>query len=73
MVNEPDISKNDLVKITVPTLVIAGTRDMIKRSHTEFIAKNIPNAKLIFIKGNHFIANKKSDLFNSAVDEFLSE
>lgn len=73
MVNEPDISKNDLVKITVPTLVIAGTRDMIKRAHTEFIAKNIPNAKLIFIKGNHFIANKKSDLFNSAVDEFLSE
>ena len=38
-----------------------------------FIAKNIPNAKLIFIKGDHFIANKKSDLFNSAVDEFLSE
>lgn len=73
MVNEPDINENDLVKITAPTLVIAGRRDMIKRSHTEFIAKNIPNAKLIFIKGDHFIANKKSDLFNSAVDEFLSE
>jgi hypothetical protein len=33
MVNEPNIEPNELVKISVPTLVVCGTRDMIKESH----------------------------------------
>ena len=63
MVNEPDIEPNELASIIVPTLVICGSKDMIKESHTKEIAENIPNAKLSIIKGNHFIANK--------VEEFL--
>lgn len=46
---------------------------MIKRSHTELIAASIPGAKLRFIKGDHFIANKNPDDFNRAVDEFLEK
>lgn len=57
--------------IQVPTLVIAGTKDMIKRAHTEEIARNIPNAKLSIIQGNHFIANKESNKFNKEVELFL--
>ena len=34
---------NELKKINVPTLVIAGTEDIIKESHTKLIAKNIVN------------------------------
>lgn len=71
MVNEPDISVDDLNKIRIPTLVIAGTRDMIKRTHTELITKNIPGAELKFIKGNHFVANKNYNAFNNAVYNFL--
>ena len=71
MVNEPDMKPEELAKITVPTLVICGTKDMIKESHTKEIAENIPDSKLKTIKGNHFIANKFPDEFNQAVDEFL--
>ena len=71
MANEPDIEPNELASIIVPTLVICGSKDMIKESHTKEIAENIPNAKLSIIKGNHFIANKQHATFNNAVEEFL--
>lgn len=71
MVNEPQIKQSELSKITMPTLVICGERDMIKESHTKEIAKNIPNAKLSIIKGDHFIANKRYAAFNKVVEEFL--
>lgn len=71
MVNEPNIEPNELSKITAPTLVICGSSDMIKESHTKEIAKNIPNARLSIIKGNHFIANKRYAAFNKEVEDFL--
>lgn len=73
MVNEPNISPAELSKITAPTLVICGKRDMIKESHTKEIAANIPSAKLSIIKGNHFIANKRAAAFNKEVEAFLKE
>ena len=73
MVNEPNISPAELSKITAPTLVICGKRDMIKESHTKEIARNIPSAKLSIIKGNHFIANKRAAAFNKEIDAFLKE
>ncbi len=71
MVNDPNIELSELSKITAPTLVICGSRDMIKESHTKEIAENIPNAKLSIIRGNHFIANKKYVTFNKEVEDFL--
>ncbi|MCI9190362.1 MAG: alpha/beta hydrolase [Lachnospiraceae bacterium] len=71
MVNEPNIEYNELSKITAPTLVICGSHDMIKESHTKKIAENIPGAKLSIIKGNHFIANKRYAAFNEEVEAFL--
>ena len=71
MVNEPNIKPHELSILTMPTLVICGTRDMIKESHTRKIAENIPNVKLAIIKGDHFIANKHPETFNRTVDDFL--
>ncbi len=71
MVNDPNIERNELSKIKAPTLVICGTNDMIRESHTREIAENIPNSKLSFIKGNHFIANKRYLSFNKKVESFL--
>ncbi|MDW5300298.1 MAG: alpha/beta hydrolase [Sedimentibacter sp.] len=71
MVNEPNIKADELQSIHIPTLVIAGTKDMITLAHTKEIAKNIPNAKLSIIEGNHFIANKVSKEFNKEVEIFL--
>lgn len=71
MVNDPNIEPSELSKITAPTLVICGTKDMIKESHTKEIAKNIPKARLSIIEGDHFIANKNYDTFNKEVEAFL--
>ena len=73
MVNEPNISPEELSAITAKTLVIAGTNDMIKTSHTRLIAENIPKSSLVFIKGDHFIAAKRPEEFNRAVLDFLNE
>lgn len=71
MVEQPHITPTELSCITAPTLVICGTRDMIKESHTRKIAQSICGAQLVLIKGNHFIANKKHAAFNRAVELFL--
>lgn len=71
MVNEPNIEPSDLAKLTIPVLVIAGTKDMIKESHTKLIYKSLPNAQLSIIEGSHFIANKNPEAFNVAVEKFL--
>ena len=71
MVNEPNIMPQQLHKLQIPTLVIAGHNDMIKTSHTNLIAATLPNSKLVIINGDHFIANKNPSEFNEAVLQFL--
>ena len=55
MVNDPNVAASELCRIASPTLVIAGTNDMIKASHTRLIADSIPRAQLVLIEGDHFI------------------
>ena len=71
MVNEPQIEPSELARLTMPVLVIAGMKDMIKESHTRLIYKSLPNAQLNIIEGDHFVANKNADVFNKVVDAFL--
>ena len=73
MVNDPDIEPVELKAITAKTLVIVGTRDMIKESHTRLIAENIPDSRLVIIKGDHFIASKNPAEFNREVLDFLQQ
>lgn len=72
MVNEPNLTKEDLAKISAPTLVVCGTRDMISRSHTKEIAAAIPCATLAVLKGDHFLSFKRPAAFNARVEEFLN-
>ncbi len=58
MVKEPDIRPGELKKLKVRTLVIAGTKDMIRENHTRLIHESIPGAQLVLILGVHFIAGK---------------
>lgn len=73
MVNDPNVPAGELSKITAKTLVIAGTKDMIKEEHTRLIAKSIPGAELVFLQGDHFIASKKPEEFNRNVLAFLEK
>ena len=73
MVNDPNVDSKELKRISAKTLIIAGTKDMILESHTRLIAECIPDSRLTFIRGDHFIANKKPDEFNRVVLDFLKE
>ena len=71
MVNEPHIDPVELARLTMPVLVVAGTKDMIKESHTRLIHNSLPNTQLVILEGDHFVANKNAEAFNKAVEEFL--
>lgn len=73
MVNEPHIDPKELGRLTMPVLVIVGSKDMIKASHSRLIADSLPNGRLVIIEGDHFIANKQPTQFNRAVLAFLKE
>lgn len=63
MVNEPDISLNDLHKISIPVHVIAGEKDLIKYEHSKLIADNIKNSTLEIVPkeshGSYVVHNDK--------------
>ena len=72
MTREPHISPRELAAISAPTLVIAGTRDMIRGSHTRLIGRSIPDSRVCILEGTHFIAKENSADFNNCVSRFLS-
>ncbi|MEY8352218.1 alpha/beta hydrolase [Lachnospiraceae bacterium 54-53] len=51
MLKEPHISGKELERISIPTLVLAGERDMIRESHTRFLASKIKNSRLKILPG----------------------
>lgn len=73
MVKDPNIAPEELYGLTVPVLVIVGTRDLIKLSHSRLICGSIAGARLALVKGDHFIAANNPADFNREVEIFLSE
>lgn len=73
MVTQPHIDNLSLRALRMPTLVVAGDRDMIKQSHTRSIAAPIPNARLAILPGDHFLARRSPEQFNRLVLEFLEK
>lgn len=51
MLKEPHIPATDLAAIRARTLVVAGSRDIIREKETRFIAETIPGAELIILPG----------------------
>ena len=72
MRDEPHIDPVQLAQLDMPTLVVAGTHDMIREEHTRLIAESIPGAQLRLIEGSHFVAAEDPAAFNRALDEFFA-
>ncbi len=72
MVNDPNIEAASLADLHIRTLVVAGTRDLIKTSHTKLIYESLPDAELALIDGDHSVARKNPAVFNSVVEQFLN-
>ena len=73
MVNDPNVAPEELAASTAPPLVSPGENDMIREDHTRLIAERIPNARLAFVPGDHFVAAKNPAAFNREVERFLLE
>jgi len=72
MLTQPHIQPDDLKKIQVPVLVLAGSKDMIRRAHTETIARHIPNAQLqILANENHSSYVTHSEKLYFVIKPFL--
>lgn len=71
MTTQPHISPDSLAVLTMPTLVVAGDRDMIREKHTRLIARSIPNSQLAILPGDHFVARRNWQAFNPLILNFL--
>ena len=49
--HSPQITEEQLQAIQAPVLLIAGTRDLVKVSHSRYMARQIPRAQLLLVKG----------------------
>jgi pimeloyl-ACP methyl ester carboxylesterase len=52
MLTEPNITVEELATITTPTVVIAGSKDLIDERETRLIAESVPGAKLRIFEGD---------------------
>lgn len=64
MLDKGSYEYEDLRKIKVPALVLAGSKDMVKDKETRRISDNLYDGRLRIIK---------SDLANKIIEEFIEE
>ncbi|MDR0841713.1 MAG: alpha/beta fold hydrolase [Christensenellaceae bacterium] len=74
MALEPKIPLTALrALVGIPALVLVGSRDMIRRRHSQSMAAALPQGRLCVLEGDHFIAAKNSEVYNEAVEAFFGE
>lgn len=72
--NQPHIPPADLKTIQVPTLVMAGDRDVIRDEHTLTIFHAIPKSQLaIFPGATHLVPAQDPERFNRTVLDFFDK
>ena len=72
MLKEPQIKFSSLNKVTTPFLIVAGSNDLIKDSHTKQIHKNLLNSKIKIIpNADHFAIVKKPQKINEIIEDYL--
>lgn len=68
----PKIAPEDLSAIHIPTLIMAGEKDIVLEKHTVLIKNNIKGAQLSILDGaDHYAPVASSELFNTTVLTFL--
>ena len=76
MLNSPALTKERLAQIKAPVLLIAGTLDVVKVSHTKWMAEQIPNSHLKLITGGthgSFFYKKEQQRYLTYIKSFLSK
>jgi pimeloyl-ACP methyl ester carboxylesterase len=69
----PNFTKEQLMQIKVPALIVVGDHDLITLDQTIAIFTSLPHSQLFIVPGaTHFVPIEQSKLINSEVINFLS-
>lgn len=73
MTHEPNMRPEQLKRLNIPALVLAGEKDMVKTKHTKKIALALPESTLVIIPGaDHFVFQKQSERVNTLIKKFVN-
>lgn len=74
MQTQPSYSADDLREIRVPVTIAQSEHDeFIRSEHAEYLARTIPEATLVMLRGvSHFAPLQRPELFNAAILDFLT-
>ena len=71
--SEPELTAEDLGRVSRPTLVMAGDDDAIAAEHTLALYRGIPDAELAVVPGtSHALIMEKPALCNQIMIDFLT-
>jgi pimeloyl-ACP methyl ester carboxylesterase len=75
MRTQPNYSMHDFAQISVPVAIAHSEHDeFIKREQSENLARSIPNAEFVDLRGvSHFAPLQRPELFNKAMLAFLGK
>jgi pimeloyl-ACP methyl ester carboxylesterase len=74
MVNQPNLTVEEITQVTVPTLVVTGENDMVSQRHNDEISRAIAGSRRLIISGSdHFWMFQKPELLTACIKEFLDE
>ena len=71
---EPNMTPDDLKKITCPVLVLTGDDEPFTNLHTVELYESLPNGRLAIIPGaSHFVVKEKTKLMQSMIVDFYKD
>ncbi|MGL6038206.1 MAG: alpha/beta fold hydrolase, partial [Soonwooa sp.] len=74
MLTQPTLKPEDINLIKIPTLVVAGETDVIKKEHTELIQKSLPTSELFIVKkAGHYVPFEQAKILNTEILKFLTK
>ena len=72
MVHHPTLTLHEISRITIPSFVVTGGKDMVSQRHNDEISRAITCSKRFIVPGgDHFWMLKKPEVFQQCVMEFL--
>lgn len=72
MTQQPQIDPESLKTLDIPSLIVAGENDLIRRDHTQLIASSLPQAHMRIVPScGHFPLQDQAEWTNALIAAFL--
>lgn len=72
LLHSPELTKEELKNISCSVLILAGTKDLIKKEHIRWINRQIPKCRTVFIKGAvHLDFYRKMEWYYPFIRRFI--